>query len=115
MRLLGSRPEVMTVELLYFNGCPSHEALLPRLGELLDEVGARDRMRLREVGSLEEAEAEGFLGSPTVRVNGSDVEPGGDERSDFGLKCRLYRTQEGASPIPPEEWIRAALDRARMS
>jgi hypothetical protein len=100
----------MTVELLYFEGCPSQGPLLERLGELLDEVGASSRMKLRAVDSLEEAEAEGFLGSPTVRVDGADIEPGADERSDFGLKCRLYRTPEGASPLPPEEWIRAALD-----
>jgi hypothetical protein len=105
----------MTVEFLYFDGCPSHEALLARLGEPLDEVGANAWMKLRAVDSLEEAEAVGFLGSPTVRVDGADIEPGADERSDFGLKCRLYRTPEGASPIPPEEWIRAALDRPGMS
>lgn len=105
----------MTVELLYFEGCPSHDALLERLGELLDEVGPSPWVKLRAVDSLEEAEAEGFLGSPTVRVEGADVEPGADDRSDFGLKCRLYRTPEGPSPIPPEEWIRAALDRAGRS
>jgi len=105
----------MTVELLYFEGCPSHGPLLERLGELLDEVGASSRMKLRAVDSLEEAEAEGFLGSPTVRVDGADIEPGADERSDFGLKCRLYRRPEGASPLPPEEWIRTALDRHELS
>jgi hypothetical protein len=44
-----------------------------------------------------QAEEERFLGSPSVRVEGVDIEPGAGERTDFGLKCRLYRTSEGQS------------------
>lgn len=99
----------MTVEVLYLEGCPSHESLLPRLGELLDEVGSRDPIQLREVESLEEAEAERFLGSPTVRVDGVDVEPGAAQRTDFGLKCRIYHSEAGVSATPPEAWLRSAL------
>jgi len=46
-------------------------------------------------------------------VNGQDVEPGAGERSDYGLKCRLYRSDEGAGGRPPDEWIRTALERAK--
>ena len=102
----------MKVELLYFDGCPSHERLLPRLEHLLHEAGVEHRVELRRVESPEAAEAARFLGSPTVRVDGEDVEPGAGDRTDYGLKCRLYRSEEGASGVPPEEWIRAALDRA---
>lgn len=98
----------MTVEVLYFDGCPSHEALLPRLRELASE----ERIELRRVESLEAAERECFLGSPTVRVNGADVEPGAADRTDFGLKCRLYRSNGSVSPTPPDEWIRSALARS---
>jgi hypothetical protein len=97
------------VELLYFEGCPSHEALLPRLRELLAEARVSGEIELRRVESPEAAEAERFLGSPTIRIDGGDVEPGAEERSDFGLKCRLFRTPRGTSPTPPEEWLRAAL------
>jgi hypothetical protein len=48
-------------------------------------------------------------GLPTVRVNGVDVDPTAAERSDFGLKCRIYRSTERASPLPPEHWIRTTL------
>jgi hypothetical protein len=44
-----------------------------------------------------------------VRVDGKDVDPGASERGDFGLKCRLYRTDEGASGTPPEQWIVEAI------
>jgi hypothetical protein len=99
----------MRIEVLYFDGCPSHEALLPRLRALLDHVDVDEEIHLRRVDSLEAAERERFLGSPTLRIDGRDVEPGADRRDDFGLKCRLYRTETGASGVPPEEWILSAL------
>jgi hypothetical protein len=103
----------MKVELLHFEGCPNYEALLPRLRELVAEADPGAEVELRRVETIEAAEEERFLGSPTVRVDGDDVDPGAAARSDFGLECRLYRSESGYSPVPPEEWIRAALSRTR--
>jgi len=101
----------MRVEVLYFDGCPSHARLLPRVRELTDEAGAE--LVLRRVETPQQAERERFLGSPTVRVDGRDVEPGASERTDYGLKCRIYRSRElGQSPLPPDPWILAALEAA---
>jgi hypothetical protein len=98
------------VELLFFAGCPGYEQLVPGLRELVAEAGAA--LELRNVETSEEAEALRFLGSPTVRVDGRDVEPGAEARSDYGLKCRLYRSAPGGhSPMPSVAWIRAALHR----
>lgn len=102
----------MNVELLYFDGCPSYEKLLPRLRALLEQAGAGESLTLRRVESETAAERERFLGSPTVRVDGRDVDPGAVGRNDFGLKCRLYRTEAGLEHVPPEAWIQDALDRA---
>ena len=99
----------MRVEFLYFEGCPSHERLQPHLEDLMRDAGLATSLEVRRVESDEAAEAERFLGSPTVRINGRDIEPGADQRTDFGLKCRLYRSEHGASGVPPEEWITAAL------
>lgn len=99
----------MKVDLLYFEGCPSYEALLPRVQQL---VAGRAELEVRAVESLEQAEAEQFLGSPTVRVNGADVDPGAADRRDYGMKCRLYHTDSGQSHIPPAEWIERALERS---
>jgi hypothetical protein len=104
----------MKIELLYFDGCPSHERLYPRLERLLRETGVSDPIEVRRVESVEAAEAERFLGSPSLRIDGEDVEPGADERNDFGLKCRLYRSAEGANGLPPDAWISAALERAKQ-
>ena len=99
----------MKIELLYFDGCPSYQALLLKLRDLLATEGIETEIHLRRVESVEAAESERFLGSPTVRVDGKDVDPNAGSRTDFGFKCRLYRSSEGTSGLPPEQWITAAL------
>lgn len=103
----------MKVELLYFDGCPNHEALLSRLRELLASTGVTADVELVEVDAPDAAERARFLGSPTVRIDGQDVEPGADQRSDFGLKCRLFATPDGLRGTPTDEWVLAALRHAQ--
>jgi hypothetical protein len=98
-----------TIELLFFDGCPNHDRLLAHVRELLGGRASAADVVLVRIGSDEEAVAQRFLGSPTMRVDGRDVEPGADERTDFGLTCRLYRTPHGLSGMPDDTWILAAL------
>jgi hypothetical protein len=100
----------MKIELLYFDGCPSHERLLPSLRELAATSGVQ--LEQQRIETLEQAERARFLGSPSVRINGVDIEPGAQARTDFGLKCRLYRGPVGHSGLPPQEWIERALSEA---
>jgi hypothetical protein len=102
----------MRIELLYLDGCPSHEAFLPHLRELLAQAGVDARIAERRVESLADARRERFLGSPTLRVDGVDVDPDAGERTDYGVKCRLYRTADGLSGEPRDEWVLSALQRA---
>ena len=99
-----------TVELLYFDSCPSYRQLLPGVEHLVAEAGAS--LQLRQVETAEAAEREGFLGSPTVRVDGVDVDPAAVDRTDFGLTCRVYRSEGAPLPVPPDDWIRVALRRS---
>jgi hypothetical protein len=98
------------IELLYFDGCPGHDRLLPALRERAARQGVE--LEQRPIETTEQAELARFLGSPSVRINGVDVEPGAEERSDFGLKCRLYHSPEGQSGLPRWEWIEHALREA---
>ena len=102
--------EQTLVELLYFDGCPGIDRVVPIVDPLADAADAR--MVRRRVETSDEAEAQRFLGSPTVRVDGVDVEPGAEQRDDYGLKCRLYQTADGLAGVPDEAWIRDALRRA---
>lgn len=106
----------MIVEVLYFEGCPSYAGLLPRVRCLVSEAGGDpDAIELHAVESVEAAEKLRFLGSPTIRVNGTDVDPGASGRADFGLKCRIYRSEDGQAAVPPDAWVRAAVGAAAAS
>ncbi|MGH2903822.1 MAG: DF family (seleno)protein [Solirubrobacteraceae bacterium] len=98
----------MKVEILYFEDCPNFGPLLSRVHGLFDSAGIDADVVTHAVESEAAACEQRFLGSPTVRIDGHDVEPGAGERSDYGLKCRLYRTAQGITGQPSDEWIMAA-------
>jgi len=99
----------MHVELLFWAGCPSHPRALSDLREALDEAGLDpDCVIVREVRSESDAAAERFVGSPTIRIDGVDVQPPEDEPT--GLSCRIYRRRDGRiSPTPDPADLPEAL------
>jgi hypothetical protein len=101
------------VELLYLDGCPNHEPLQARVSELVSAYKLQATIEPVLVHSDEEARARHFLGSPSLRINGVDVEPGAGERADFGMKCRLFLTPQGLRGTPSDAWVLAALERAQ--
>lgn len=100
---------MVTVEMLHTEGCPNAADYLPRLRQLVADAGVTEPVRVRLIADPEQAQREGFLGSPTVRVNGRDVDPSSDERRDHGLSCRLYPGPGGLRGTPPDDWVRTML------
>jgi hypothetical protein len=100
------------VELLFWDGCPSHPQALADLRAAMDELGLDpETVLVREVDTDQRAERERFVGSPTIRIDGEDVDPPGDE--PVGLTCRVYRLADGRySPVPDPATVRAALRNA---
>jgi hypothetical protein len=95
----------VAVELLFWEGCPSYPQAL---ADLRAALAGRAEVVVREVSSEEQAIAEGFPGSPTIRVDGRDLFPNSEPPS---LSCRIYRLADGRfSPTPDPEALRAALD-----
>ena len=105
----------MRVEILYFDGCPNHHGARELVERVSSELGIAPEIRMVEVADLEAAERLRFLGSPTVRVDGRDVEPGAADRDQYMLACRVYRLPTGISGVPDERWIRDALSRSQPS
>ncbi|MCW3066033.1 MAG: hypothetical protein JWN32_3205 [Solirubrobacterales bacterium] len=105
----------LAIELLWWEGCPSHPRALAELREVVEELGLDpDAVEVREVATDADAGNEAFVGSPTIRVNGRDIRPPGDEPT--GLTCRVYRRRDGRiSPTPDpadvRDAVRAALHR----
>jgi hypothetical protein len=99
----------MHVELLYWDGCPSHPEALQLLRDVLAERGLDVTVELREVHTDEEATALGFPGSPTVLVDGRDIDPAG-AKAPPALTCRIYHLPDGrVSPVPSREQLEDAL------
>lgn len=69
-------------------------------------------VRMREVRSDNDARDAGFVGSPTILIDGHDLVPAADAEP-IGLSCRVYRRRDGRiSPIPDPDDLREALSRA---
>ena len=100
------------VELLFWDGCPSHPRALADLRDALADTGLDpEAVILIEVPDDATAAREGFTGSPTIRIDGADVVPTPDE--PLQLACRVYRRRDGRiSPVPDPDDLRDALRRA---
>jgi hypothetical protein len=97
------------IEFLYWAGCPSHPEALALLEDVLAERGIEAEVEQREVRTDAEAEALRFPGSPTVRVDGRDVDPAGADARP-SLTCRIYRLPDGTvSPVPTRRQLEEAL------
>jgi mercuric ion transport protein len=99
----------MKVEVLYFKGCPNHQPTVERVRETLHTMGLHEDIREIEVDTHDKAEANAFLGSPSVRVNGVDVEPSARDAKVFGLTCRTYVNGSTRTGLPSRELISAAV------
>jgi hypothetical protein len=104
--------EAPKVELLWWEGCPSWEQALGILRDEMSAVGLDPgSVEVREVLTDEDAGREGFVGSPTIRVSGRDLQPPHGEPA--GLTCRVYRLRDGrVSPLPDRADLRDTLANA---
>lgn len=94
----------MKVEVFYFEGCPNYKPTVERVQSVMKKQGIAAKLAEVEVANAEAARAVGFLGSPTIRVNGLDIDPASRSATEAGFACRCY-----AGGLPSEDLIRAAL------
>lgn len=100
----------MHIDFLYWEGCPSHEEALGRLQVVLEEEGIDAELATIHVSTDAAARTLRFPGSPTIRVQGRDIQPETAQTSVSGLTCRLYILDDGRpSPLPSAELIRRAV------
>lgn len=102
----------MKIEFLWFDECPNHAYARG----LLQEVTASRQIqqRIEDIDATDPAVAVRyrFPGSPAIRINGRDVEPGFVDPGDYTPRCRLYPTEAGLKGIPERRWIEDALGAA---
>ena len=98
------------IEILYFQTCPGWRGTVERVHEVINQEGLDDKVSVRMVAVDTEHDAMRlqFLGSPTVRVDGRDVDPSASSKT-VGLQCRLYESGGRIERLPSPEMIRTAL------
>jgi hypothetical protein len=97
------------VEILYFAGCPGHSRAI----ELVRDVAAQNGVPIQlveiEVRDDLDAQRLRFLGSPSIRVDGRDVEPATTRADEYRMSCRLYRDGGSVEGVPAARLVRDAL------
>ena len=99
----------MKIEVLYIADCPNHKLAVERVRDVLHSVGMPEMVQEVEICTQADAEVRRFLGSPTVQINGLDVEPEARAVQHFGLGCRSYSEDGRRSGLPSSDLIRRAL------
>src|SRR5712671_1777378 len=102
----------MKIEVLYFDGCPNHKPAIERVQELLREEGVSAEVLEVNVSDASIAQELGFLGSPSVRVDGLDVEPEARTVREYGMMCRTYSVDGRREGLPSREILRQAIREA---
>ena len=102
----------MTIEVLYSPDCPNYLPAVQRVKEALLEEQVLAEIRHVEVLDAGMAAGLVFLGSPSIRVNGVDVESPARSNGVVGLCCRIYVGRNGREGAPSIELIREAIRQA---
>jgi hypothetical protein len=97
------------IEVLYVRDCPNYAGALALVQRVCEELGIDAELRTSLISDQTAAERARFPGSPTIRVDGHDVEPGSEPPSEISVACRLYRLEHRFAGQPAERWVRDAL------
>lgn len=98
----------LQIQFLWWEGCSSYSAAWQRLQQVLDELQVSAHLEQIEIKTAQDAERWKFLGSPTILINGKDIDP--DTPPAYRLTCRLYFSEDSqASPLPSETMIKQAI------
>ena len=101
------------VEVLITPDCPHRDAALALARRVCEPLGGRADIQVIQVPDQSAAERLRFLGSPTIRVDGRDIEPGAEWSVEVVHGCRLYQGAHSLHGLPEEAWLRQALKNTR--
>src|SRR5438128_10218807 len=99
----------MRVEVLFIEDCPNHGEAVEIVRAALRAAGHSEQIHQVEIRTQAEAEALAFLGSPSVRLNGVDIEPEARSQRTYGLSCRTYRAGAARSGVPSMALVLGAI------
>src|SRR5260370_29992903 len=112
-RVPATKKKDMKIEMLYRAGCPNHPPAVTRVSEVLRQETVSAELVEIEVKDSATAQQVEFLGSPTIRIDGLDVELAARTSQAFGFGCRTYIDEGRRTGVPPDAVIRAAIQEAK--
>ena len=113
----GSQPtnsDLPLVEVLVTPDCPHRDAAIALVRRVSAPLAGQVEVRVIQIPDQPAAEQLRFVGSPSIRVNGRDIEPGAELSYEFVHGCRLYQGAHSLHGLPEEDWLRHALRNAEV-
>lgn len=102
----------MKIELLVFDGCPNAKAAERLVRDAVKELDIAAVIEIVNVADNDDAVAKRFLGSPSIRINGKDLEVEENEMTQYSMRCRVYRQGNQQSGLPSKELLTSVLQEA---
>ena len=95
----------------YFDDCPSWQQARENLQEALqlEKISAEvETIRVADAGDVH---LKRFIGSPTIRIEGIDIEGPAAELRGYAYGCRVYTDGDCTTGWPSVTQVRRALQR----
>ena len=102
------------VEILYTDACPFWKETLNTINEVMEELNISLTVKKTKITTDEEAKRHKFPGSPTVRINGVDIDPAAKETAGY-IGCRIYMYEGRTYEYPPKQMIKTAIKRLKKN
>ena len=102
----------MNIEILYFDGCPNFDSARAMAADAATQAGVDAQIAMIKVETNADARNKRFVGSPSIRVEGKDVDlvEGADQQ--YSLRCRVYFSDNGMSGLPSRAKVLGAIEQA---
>ena len=104
----------MQIDVLFFEGCPNHEPTTALVRDVVRSLGLEASIREVEVRNADEAKRLRFFGSPTIQVDGQDLDPSVQNRADYSFSCRIYGESGSPQRALVERALREGAERAEQ-
>ncbi len=105
--------EVVEIGILFIEGCPSVLTIAKHIKEIITEEAVNTEISLILIETPEDARRLHFTGSPTVRINGKDVETNYLDNKDYGIQSRQYYINGRKHDCPSKGMIKDAVKKTR--
>ncbi len=97
---------------MVFDGCPNADATEKLVRETVSKLEIDASIEIIKVTYNEDAVAKRFLGSPSIRIDGKDLEVEEEAQTQYSMRCRVYRQGDSQTGIPPKDLLVSALSMA---